>query len=154
MPLGGKHYFHSITGTEIFLNASGLYTSIPCLCAWKQKYFCFNSQCRVKFRGFCLQKKKKSSKKSSVCSSYMFGIFFHVWFFFVVKKNSTYVLGHAWIFFSNFWELVIPHASPMNLLGIFKQIIFSAFFKVRKLIAVRRLANRPFRNDIDKVPMN
>ena len=88
-------------------------------------------------RNLFLQKKQKSRvTKSPVCSSYMFGIFFHVWFFFSWKKNprmSRYMRG----FFFKFWELVFPHVSPMNLLGVFKQIkIFRILFKVKKLVAL------------------
>ena len=54
--------------------------------------------------------------------------YFFTFDFFYVKKNSTYVSGHSWDFFSYFRELVIPHPSPMNLLGVFKQINFFAFF--------------------------
>ena len=61
-------------------------------------------------------------KNIHACSSYMCGIFFHLFFFFKSEKKTTHVSRdsrHTWNFLIIFEKLLNHHTSPMNILGFF-----------------------------------
>ena len=68
--------------------------------------------------------KKKSWKKIATHVWWTCLIFWYrTFFFWYLKIKSTQVSEHVWNISFKFWKLMIPHASPMNMLGFFKHTV-------------------------------
>ena len=76
-------------------------------------------------------KKKKVVKKIAkhVWWTYL-DFWFRIFFFGFVKKKPMHVLAHAWNKILKLWNLMNPHASPMNMLGFLSIQLFVPKIKV------------------------